>query len=138
MKTIIPKHTLFHHFSDSESKLSSSLRIKKREPSLTSSSIIRDRHKLIILFLFVLTTFVFSLSEAFAVNVQQEMGASTQRLNTLLSGNVMNVIMGIGIAASVVFAFMKSSLIPLGIGISSGVLYGFAKTWIDAVFTICV
>ncbi len=138
MKTIIQKNILFHHLSDSESKLSSSLKRKKGDPFLSSSGIIRDQHKLIILFLFVLTTFVFSLSEAFAVNVQQEMGASTQRLNTLLSGNVMNVIMGIGIAASVVFAFMKSSLIPLGIGISSGVLYGFAKTWIDAVFTICV
>ena len=138
MKTIIQKNILFHHLSDSESKLSSSLKRKKGDHFLSSSGIIRDRHKLIILFLFVLTTFVFSLSEAFAVNVQQEMGASTQRLNTLLSGNVMNVIMGIGIAASVVFAFMKSSLIPLGIGISSGVLYGFAKTWIDAVFTICV
>ncbi|MBY0501654.1 MAG: hypothetical protein K2P93_06600 [Alphaproteobacteria bacterium] len=89
-------------------------------------------------FLFILAAFVLISPEVLAVNAQQEMGASTQRLNTLLSGNIMNVIMGIGIAASVVFAFMKSSLIPLGIGISSGVLYGFAKTWIDAVFAICV
>ncbi len=104
----------------------------------SSSGVIKDRHKLFMLFLFALAAFVLSTPEAFAVNAGAEMGASTQRLNGLLSGNIMNVIMGIGIAASVVFAFMKSSLIPLGIGISSGVLYGFAKTWIDAVFTICV
>ena len=91
-----------------------------------------------LLALFVVTAFVLSPPEAFAVVPNGEMTPSTLRLNTLLSGNIMNVIMGIGIAASVVFAFMKSSLIPLGIGISSGVLYGFAKTWIDAVFAVCV
>ncbi len=91
-----------------------------------------------LLALFVIAAFILSPPEAFAVIPDGEMGTSTGRLNALLSGNIMNVIMGIGIAASVVFAFMKSSLIPLGIGISSGVLYGFAKTWIDAVFTVCV
>ena len=83
---------------------------------------------------------VFTLcpSEAYAVNAQGELGASVGRVNTLLGGNIMNVIMGIGIAASVILALMKSSLIPLGIGIATGILYGFAKTWIDAVFVLCV
>ncbi|MBP9776865.1 MAG: hypothetical protein KBD36_03370 [Alphaproteobacteria bacterium] len=76
--------------------------------------------------------------DAYAVNAQGELGASVGRVNTLLGGNIMNVIMGMGIAASVVIALMKSSLIPLGIGIATGILYGFAKTWIDAVFVLCV
>lgn len=77
-------------------------------------------------------------SAAYAVNAQGELGASVGRVNALLGGNIMNVIMGMGIAASVVIALMKSSLIPLGIGIATGILYGFAKTWIDAVFVLCV
>lgn len=80
----------------------------------------------------------FCASGANAVNAQGELGASVGRVNALLGGNIMNVIMGMGIAASVVVALMKSSLIPLGIGISTGILYGFAKTWIDTVFVLCV
>lgn len=86
----------------------------------------------------IAATFVLSIPEAYAVNAQNEMGASVTHLNTLLGGHIMNAIMGIGIAASVVIALMKSSLIPLGVGIGAGILYGFAKTWIDAVFTLCV
>lgn len=82
--------------------------------------------------------FVLSTPEAYAVNAQTEMGASVTRLNTLLGGHIMNAIMGVGIAASVVIALMKSSLIPLGVGIGAGILYGFAKTWVDAVFALCV
>ena len=82
--------------------------------------------------------FVLSAPEAYAVNAQTEMGASVTRLNTLLGGHIMNAIMGVGIAASVVIALMKSSLIPLGVGIGAGILYGFAKTWVDAVFALCV
>ena len=89
-------------------------------------------------FFVVLAAFSLCPPDAYAVNAQGELGASVGRVNTLLGGNIMNVIMGMGIAASVVIALMKSSLIPLGIGISSGVLYGFAKTWIDAVFALCV
>ena len=89
-------------------------------------------------FVAVLAAFTFCPSEAYAVNAQGELGASVGRVNTLLGGNIMNVIMGIGIAASVILALMKSSLIPLGIGIATGILYGFAKTWIDAVFVLCV
>ncbi|OJW46255.1 MAG: hypothetical protein BGO67_08540 [Alphaproteobacteria bacterium 41-28] len=79
-----------------------------------------------------------SAPEAYAVNSSTEMGASVTRLNNLLGGHIMNAIMGVGIAGSVVIALMKSSLIPLGVGIGAGILYGFAKTWIDAVFTLCV
>ncbi len=86
----------------------------------------------------VLAVFTFYSSAAYAVNANGELGASVGRINTLLGGNIMNVIMGIGIAASVIIALMKSSLIPLGIGIAAGILYGFAKTWIDAVFVLCV
>ncbi len=86
----------------------------------------------------VIATFVLYVPDACAVNTSAEMGASVKNLNDLLGGHIMNAIMGVGIAASVVVALMKSSLIPLGVGISAGVLYGFAKTWIDAVFTLCV
>lgn len=138
MKPILSKNLLTYCSKDLQVKLASLFERQKALFSLPASNIARNQQKFFMLFLFVLAIFVLISPEVLAVNAQQEMGASTQRLNTLLSGNIMNVIMGIGIAASVVFAFMKSSLIPLGIGISSGVLYGFAKTWIDAVFAICV
>lgn len=138
MKTILSKNLLTYRSKDMQVKLASLFKRQKAIFSLSFPNIESKQHKIFMLFLFVLATLVLISPEVLAVNAQQEMGASTQRLNTLLSGNIMNVIMGIGIAASVVFAFMKSSLIPLGIGISSGVLYGFAKTWIDAVFAICV
>jgi hypothetical protein len=89
-------------------------------------------------FLAAIAAFTLCPPDAYAVNAQGELGASVGRVNTLLGGNIMNVIMGMGIAASVVIALMKSSLIPLGIGIATGILYGFAKTWIDAVFVLCV
>jgi hypothetical protein len=138
MKTILSKNLLTYRPKDLQLKLASLFKRQKALFSLPFPDTASKQHKIFMLFLFVLATLVLISPEVLAVNAQQEMGASTQRLNTLLSGNIMNVIMGIGIAASVVFAFMKSSLIPLGIGISSGVLYGFAKTWIDAVFAICV
>lgn len=89
-------------------------------------------------FFAALAAFSLCPSDVYAVNANGELGASVGRVNTLLGGNIMNVIMGIGIAASVILALMKSSLIPLGIGIAAGILYGFAKTWIDAVFVLCV
>lgn len=138
MKTILSKNFLTYRPKDLQLKLASLFKRQKALFSHPVSNTVSKQHKIFMLFLFALATLVLISPEVLAVNAQQEMGASTQRLNTLLSGNIMNVIMGIGIAASVVFAFMKSSLIPLGIGISSGVLYGFAKTWIDAVFAICV
>ncbi len=93
---------------------------------------------LVLSFLLVTTAFLLCSPESYAVNAAGEMGASVTRVNTLLGGNVMNAIMGIGIVASVVISFMKSSLIPLGIGMGTGVLYGFAKTWINTVFAVCV
>jgi hypothetical protein len=63
--------------------------------------------------------------DAYAVNAQGELGASVGRVNTLLGGNIMNVIMGMGIAASVVIALMKSTLFLLALGLR---VYGFAKT----------
>lgn len=89
-------------------------------------------------FFAAIAAFTLCPPDVYAVNAQGELGASVGRVNTLLGGNIMNVIMGIGIAASVILALMKSSLIPLGIGIATGILYGFAKTWIDAVFVLCV
>lgn len=93
---------------------------------------------------FMLPLFVIGLayalspSEAFALNAGQEMGASAQRLHNLINGNVMHVIMVVGIAASVAMSFYKSSFVPVAVGVGAGVLYGFAQTWIDATFAICV
>jgi hypothetical protein len=138
MQLILSKNFLPHHSNNLWLNLASFLKRKKAIFSLPYPNIAWDWHRLFTLSLFVLATFILISPEASAVVPDGEMTPSTLRLNALLSGNIMNVIMGIGIAASVVFAFMKSSLIPLGIGISSGVLYGFAKTWIDAVFALCV
>jgi hypothetical protein len=138
MKTISLYNPHPYLFSNQSARKSTFMMMKRKYDFLFSQNVRTKGEQLFLLLFLTLVAFLFTSPEAFAVNAGAEMGASTQRLNTLLSGNIMNVIMGIGIAASVVFAFMKSSLIPLGIGIGSGVLYGFAKTWIDTVFALCV
>ena len=85
-----------------------------------------------------LTTLLFTASNALALNAGNEMGASAQRLANLLNGNVMHVIMIVGLAVAVVMSFHKSTFVPVVVGIGSGVLYGFAHTWIGATFAVCV
>lgn len=79
-----------------------------------------------------------SSPEVLAVDADGEMGASTKRIDALLNKNIMHTVMGAGIASSVIYSFYKSSFVPVGVGVGAGVLYGFARTWIDAVFAICI
>lgn len=81
---------------------------------------------------------ILSSPEVLAVDADGEMGASTRRIDTLLNRNIMHVVMGAGIASSVIFSFYKQSFVPVGVGVGSGVLYGFARTWVDAVFALCI
>ena len=85
-----------------------------------------------------LGSLILSNSTAFALNAGAEMGASAQRLEALLNGNVMHVIMLVGLAVSVVMSFYKSTFVPVAVGIGAGVLYGFAITWVQATFAMCV
>src|SRR5258708_7371049 len=66
---------------------------------------------------------IFTSPDAVALNAGQEMGASVQRLDTLLQGNLMHAVMGVGIAASLMMALFKASVVPVMVGVGSGVLY---------------
>jgi hypothetical protein len=82
--------------------------------------------------------FILSSPDVLAVDADGEMGASTKRIDTLLNKNIMHTVMGAGIASSVIYSFYKSSFVPVGVGVGAGVLYGFSRTWIDAVFAVCI
>ncbi len=76
--------------------------------------------------------------DAMALNAGAEMGASANRLAQLINGNVMHVIMLVGLSVSVVMSFYKSSFVPVAVGIGAGVLYGFAYTWVNSTFAMCI
>ena len=98
----------------------------------------RNTAFLTLMTLSVMATFLCTSPDALALLPGQEMGASALALHNLINGNVMHVIMIVGIAGAVAMSFYKSSFVPVGVGIGTGVLYGFAQAWITSTFTMCV
>lgn len=111
------------------------------QKSLLMSSSSREtstRETIMLTFVATLAILMLTSPDAFSLNAGQEMGPSVQRLDSLLQGNLMRAIMGVGIAASLAMAFFKASAVPVMIGIGSGVLYGFACTWVNSTFACCI
>ena len=94
-------------------------------------------NKFLLSFCLVAVACLATSPDTLALNAGQEMGASVQRLDTLLQGNLMHAVMGVGIAASLMMALFKASVVPVMVGVGSGVLYGFANTWINTTFACC-